>query len=63
MGGLGTGRDGDTWEWEQKGQSMRGDNFNRGDLEGYGKTYCSGNFPESVRVTLVRIPSNGGYGA
>lgn len=27
------------------------------------ETCCSGNFPESVRVTVERTPSNRGYGA
>jgi hypothetical protein len=43
-------------------ESMGRDGWNWGALGGGMETYCSGKFLESMRVILVRTPSNGKYG-
>jgi hypothetical protein len=54
--------------WKQEGSGRGGRNGGRGDWnrgtvfrEEYVEAYYSGNFPEPMRVTLVRTPSSGGY--
>lgn len=59
------------WIWEQIGLHVAGytegggigrNPWNLEVLRGNVETYCSGNSPESMSVTLVKTPSNGGYG-
>lgn len=62
------GRLGGFWGWEQEGSGQSGKKElgettgTGGLLVDYMEVYCSGNFLEPVRLTLVRIPGNGGYG-